>query len=160
MNKSDQPGGLQVPASAATATEEKKRNRVAERWTPKLAGTNHTPVVNAFLTSYAKLGISQAEAMFILHLMSFKWDEKAPFPSNRLMAERMGIQVRRVRAIAQSLEDKNLLRRNERRRERDRSETNTFDLKPLFEKLEAHVDQDVTPRRGRSRKSTARGGAA
>jgi|SRR5229473_2038755 hypothetical protein len=44
--------------------------------------------------------------MFILHLMSFKWSEQAPYPSYKTLAKRMGVTDKMVRRYAAGLEDK------------------------------------------------------
>ena len=43
--------------------------------------------------------------------MEYKWDERAPFPSYKTLARRMGISDKMARRHAQSLEAKRYLRR-------------------------------------------------
>jgi DNA-binding IclR family transcriptional regulator len=69
--------------------------------------------------------------MFILHLMSFKWSEQAPYPSYKTLAKRMGVTDKMVRRYAAGLEDKGYLKR-----EGWIGSTNTFDLTPLFALLD------------------------
>lgn len=91
----------------------------------------YTPVADNFLEHYSSLGITTSEAMFIVHLISYKWDKKHPYPSFGALAKRMGVTDTAVRNYARSLEKKELLRRLMRE-----GETNLFDLSPLFVKLE------------------------
>ncbi len=104
---------------------------MGKRWTPTLIADGFTPIPSAFLLHYAELGISSHEAMLIIHLMSFKWDEKKPFPRFARIAERMKISETATRGHARSLEKKGLLRRIKRP-----GRSNEFDLTPLFRKLE------------------------
>ena len=55
--------------------------------------------------------LSAGEVLFVLHLMEYKWDERAPFPSYKTLARRMGISDKMARRHAQSLEAKRYLRR-------------------------------------------------
>jgi hypothetical protein len=105
------------------------------RWgdDPGLFRQGFVVVPNRFLYSYASLRpepLSAGEALFILQLMSFKWDRALPFPSYKTIARRMGITDKMARRYAQSLDRKGYLRRQYRLRA-----TNRFDLTGLFEAL-------------------------
>jgi DNA-binding MarR family transcriptional regulator len=112
----------------------KKRRTVADRWTPALTRSGHVPIVRTFLRSYSRLKpapITVGEAMFIVHLMDFKWDGEAPFPGYKTLGKYMGVSDKMARRHAQSLEVKGYLVREMRV-----SRTNKFDLTPLFKALE------------------------
>lgn len=135
---------------AGTKAEPVKRN-VARRWTPKLA-ESFTPVSDFFLENYHRLSppVTSLEAMFIIHLVRHKWDEKPPYPSFRTIAKRMGVTDTSVRNHARSLErGKKYLRR-----EKVVGQPNRFDLQPLFKALEkliaADEAKDSKPRRKRA----------
>jgi hypothetical protein len=117
------------------ATEIKKNRKIDQRWT-KLLAARFTPVSDVFLENYSKLkpAIKPVEAMFIIHLLSFKWDRNDPFPSFGKVAGYMGISAAAVRAYARSLENKGYLKRRA-----VLGRTSRFDLKPLFAALEAHL---------------------
>jgi hypothetical protein len=90
-------------------------------------------VPNRFLRSYASLkpeALSVGEAMFVLQLMTFKWDQALPFPSYKTIAQRMGITDKMARRYAQSLDRKGYLRRQYKQQA-----TNRFDLTGLFEAI-------------------------
>src|SRR5690349_13513506 len=60
-----------------------------------------------FLQHYAHLQpypLTPSEAVFVLHLMAFKWDAKHPFPGYKTLAQQMGISDKMARRHAQSLE--------------------------------------------------------
>lgn len=109
-------------------------------------------VPTLFLHHYAHLKphpLSPGEALFVLHLMEFKWDAKAPFPGYKTLATRMGLSDKMVRRYAQSLETKKYLRRVVRV-----GQTNRFDLTPLFDALSKAVNQEQKRERQKgSRKS-------
>jgi hypothetical protein len=115
---------------------------VSERWSPKLVeGVKNTglrgyvPVVRTFLRLYHRLGLSAAQALFVIHLLDFKRDANAPFPSYARIARYMGVQAKAVQRYARTLERKGLLRRETRN-----GESNRFDLQPLFERVEELMD--------------------
>ena len=134
-------------AKTAKKTEPVARD-VKKRWTPKLAKA-WTPVSDVFLKSYSTLSppMTTLEAMFIVQLMTFKWDEKQPFPGFKTIGRRMGVTDTSARKYARSLEKKGYLRRIMRE-----SQTNRFDLEPLFEVLEERLAEDAKT------KSKKRGG--
>ncbi|AMV19683.1 helix-turn-helix domain-containing protein [Planctomyces sp. SH-PL14] len=104
--------------------------QVANRWTPRL-GVSFTPVSDFFLNNYHRLEMSHTEAMVVIHLVSFKWDDNAPFPALKTIGRRMGITSTSVRSHVRRLEEKGLLAR-----EMQVGTTNRFHLQPLFARLE------------------------
>lgn len=111
---------------------------VASRWTPTLVEDGFTPISNYFLENYARLDepLSAVEAMFVVHLMKFKWDRAHPFPKFALLASQMKMKESGVRACARKLQSKGCLVR------RLRGRSNEFDLTPLFTKLEAFREKN------------------
>jgi helix-turn-helix protein len=85
-----------------------------------------------FLHHYALLNppLNAGEALFVIHLMQFKWDEQAPFPGYKKIAAQMGVSDKMARRHAQSLEIKGYLTREERI-----GRTNRFHLTGLFDAL-------------------------
>lgn len=110
--------------------------RIAERWTAQLAETGFTPVVSAFLQHYAHLNppLSAAEAMLVVHIVSYKWTAKAPYPSIKTIAHAMGCSDRYVRKLLEGLQVAKYVTRIERI-----GDTNEFDLSGLFAALEAKL---------------------
>ncbi len=99
------------------------------------------PVVNHFLDYYHALqpyDLTHSEAMFIIHLIRYKWDESAPYPGYKTLAKQMGISHKSARRYAQSLETKGYLLRQKRL-----AETNKFDITPLIRALEKHVEKNT-----------------
>jgi hypothetical protein len=111
------------------------------------------PVPIRFLETYSKLrpAITSGEALFIVHLMTFKWGDEAPFPGYSTIAQRMGVTDKAARRHALSLEKKKYLKRRFRI-----GTTNEFDLTPLFDALLADVKRQQRAQRNR-RQGNSRG---
>ena len=120
---------------STTLTDPPKRSRTySDRWKhPELFESGYLVVPSTFLRHYSRLkphGLTHGEVLFVLHLMEFKWDRTAPFPSYGTLARRMGVSTKMARRYAQALEQKGFLYRLIRT-----GNTNRFDLTPLFDKL-------------------------
>ena len=119
------------------ATPSRSPRDIGKQWTPKLKEAGFTAVSNIFLLHYRDLKISNTEAMLIIQLMHHKWDEKAPFPSFKTLAHRMGLTEQQVRVHALSLVKKKLMAKTIRL-----GKPNLFHLEPLFEQLEQIYDDE------------------
>lgn len=135
MSASEQAAG--TPPSQEVA--ESARSFI-KRWKHQsLFARGFLVVPTLFLHHYAHLKphpLTPGEALFVLHLMEFKWDAKHPFPGYKTLAARMGLSDKMVRRYAQGLEAKKYLRRVMRV-----GQTNRFDLTPLFDALSKAVEQ-------------------
>jgi hypothetical protein len=121
-----------VPGRSATARWGQQDTRLfTEGW---------LSVPTKFLRYYTALNppLSSGEALFVLQLMTFKWDDAAPFPSYGRIAKTMGVTDKMARRYAQSLQKKGYLTRQYQRRA-----PNKFDLTQLFDAL-AEVRQETT----------------
>ena len=116
---------------AKTENQHPDQRDVAARWTPHLATGGWTSVVDFFLDHYQDLGITNLEAIFLVHLIRFKWTKEMPFPGFKRLAKKMGISATAARGHARRLEKKGMLKRIERT-----GSTNRFDLTGLFQGLE------------------------
>lgn len=120
--------------------EPQQKWAITERWTERL-GVNFTPVADAFLRygcllprSDGKRGLTPSEVVLVVQLMSFKWTREAPFPSQKTLAQRMGMSERAVRNIICRLENDKYVVRHRRRH-------NEYDLSGLFKALERLLDE-------------------
>ena len=125
-----------------TRTTAKEGRTHAGQWRhPALFSFGYLPVPSLFLQEYSQFHpypLSHGEALLVLHLMDFKWDESAPFPSYGRLSRRMGVSVKMVRRYAIALERKGYLRRVVRK-----GRTNLFDLSPLFDRLKRAVEPSM-----------------
>lgn len=131
-------------ATNSPAKEKKPSGRVdvQELWNKELKDTGWTNICNGFLDNYAQLGISDPEALLVIHLIRFKRGRDHPWPSYKRLGKIMQKDARTVRKLAKGLEDKGFLRRIFRPGADERSQTNLFDLTPLFQALTQRL-QDV-----------------
>ena len=125
----------------------RRRRSYASRWKHEsLLSGGYLVVPTTFLRHYSSLTphpLTSGEALFVLQLMAFKWDDEAPFPGYKTLAQRLGITDKMARRHAQSLEVKGYLKRVIRT-----GQTNRFDLSPLFDKLnEVHLAEPPKRRR-------------
>lgn len=122
------------------ATEKPNRSFTARWGHEALFQKGYLVVPTLFLRYYAHLKpypLTGGEALFVLHLMEFKWDASDPYPAYKTLAQRMGVSDKMVRRHAHSLSVKGYLHRKIRV-----GQTNRFDLTPLFDALLAAVKKD------------------
>ncbi len=104
------------------------------RWGSTLSAKGITPIANLFLNNYIKMGLNAVEAMFIIHLFSYKWTVDAPFPSLITVSIKMGKSVDTIRRLCRGLEKKGFLKRNFRT-----GQTSTYDLNVLIRRIEDFI---------------------
>lgn len=142
----------QNPSPEPPATPPPQRGdpnrKVAARWTPRL-GEHFCAVSSYFLANYHRLkphdgarGLNSSEVMLIVHLIDHKWDERAPYPSLKKIATRMGLDVRSVRGIVKRLEELGYLQRVLSQS----GGPSKYKLEGLFAALEKLMDADVSAR--------------
>lgn len=115
------------------------------RWGGKEAilSEGFVAVPTTFLKYFGSLrpSLTPTEAIFVVELMAYKWDRRAPFPGYKALAKRMGVSPEYARKIARALETKGYLTREMRV-----GTTNRFDLLPLFDRLAARAVQEAAAR--------------
>lgn len=84
-----------------------------------------------------------------------------PHPSKNTLAQSIGVSPSTIRRRIKSMEAGGLIKRIERRRDNNRSETNEYDLSPLREVLKPYAEEELVERRRNSaarkqRKTTVR----
>ena len=97
-----------------------------------------TKVDNEFLKKYSSLGITPQEAMLVVHLLMFRWDDRNPYPSIQLLADMMGRSKSYVRKLTSSLEGKGFLDRVNRPHPMKGNDSNEYDLTPLIKVIDGH----------------------
>lgn len=89
-----------------------------------------------FLASYAELGITNNEALLILHVAAYWWrEDKLPFPSNSTLAARMNCTPRAVQKWKEALKKKGFILVYPRV-EHGRETSAIIDLSPIKDVLE------------------------
>jgi hypothetical protein len=109
-----------------------------------LATGSYLPVFEPFFAGVAKLDppLTPTQAMLVLHLMSFKWRDGAPFVSYDTLAGRMNLSAKMVQRHAKTLARAGYLRIEERR-----GRSNRFHLDGLFDALRDEVGRQQARRK-------------
>lgn len=130
---------ISLVAEKATAPPTKEsapaKRDVVTRWggDTRIVAKGFVGVPVLFLEQMAALkphALTPAEALFVICVMAFKWDERRPYPSYKRIATWMGKSESYARRLAQQLETKGMLTRVPRI-----GDTNAFEFEPLFKKL-------------------------
>lgn len=133
-----------VSSTSAPAVPVGKKYSVELVWSPKLA-RKFTAISSYFLANMHRIGpeggkgLTPSEAMVIIQLFSFKWDERAPKPALRTIATRLGLAVRTVRDIVKHLEGQGLVEREYN----TEGGCNRYHFNGLFARLEALMAKDA-----------------
>ncbi len=121
-----------IEENEASQETKSTQNGVAARWTEELAQRGWTPIIDAFLLNYNKLGITTTQAMVVIQIMQHKRTSAAPYPAVERIAKRMGIDPPTIRHHLRQLEADGFLKRHPQKRK-----PNKYDFQGLFDKLEA-----------------------
>lgn len=81
----------------------------------------------------APMGLTPVETLIIIQILSFKWDEKHPFPAIETVAERVGISKRYAQRVVRGLQSDGLLKKIYNPK---KDKFSKYDLTPLFDRLE------------------------
>lgn len=111
-------------------------HRLAARYGASLLTAGHTALPNLAFVYYARLGVTEAELVFISQLCSYWWGADDPYPGEAAIAARMGKSKRTVQAYARSLERKGLLHISTQFSPHGRQETNSYNVRPFFRAVE------------------------
>jgi hypothetical protein len=100
-----------------TATRVFSPSKIEKRWTARLA-LPFCGVSSYFLANYHRLaaapgqpGLNSTEAVLIIQLHDFKWDDRHPFPTVGTLAVRLGVTPRHVRDTMKALQERGYLLR-------------------------------------------------
>ncbi len=152
------PSSLPLPESrrpdmttAPPSTDEGKKPRsdsIARKWGKECRDAGWTAVPNILIQRQKSLGLEPIDLNILLHLMAYWWqDENKPHPSKNTLAQSIGVSPSTIRRRIKGMEAGGLIKRIERRRESDRSDTNEYDLTPLREALKPYAEEELTERR-------------
>ena len=109
---------------------------LARKWTPEVIAFGFTAVPDLLLKHMGGFRLSPTELVLLIQIMRFWWDaDTAPFPSKRTLATAMGCSEKNIQKVIKGLEARGFLRRLQRRKGQDRSESNIYDLEYLVSRL-------------------------
>jgi len=123
------------PVSSAPDTREIDR-RLVQRYGASLLSGGYTALPTYAYVYYARLGVSEAELVFIGQLCTYWWSTRDPYPGEGALAARMGKTTRTIQGYLRSLEGKGLLHIQTQFSPHGRQHTNRYDVRPFFAAVE------------------------
>jgi len=83
--------------------------RLVQRYGAPLLGGGYTALPTYAYVYYARLGVTEAELVFIAQLCTYWWSTRDPYPGEGAIAARMGKTTRTIQGYIRSLGEKGLL---------------------------------------------------
>lgn len=151
-----------APTMPLSGSKKPRSEAIAKKWGKACHDTGWTAVPNILIQRQKSLGLEPIDINILLHLMAYWWqDEKMPHPSKNTLAESIGVSPSTIRRRIKGMEAGGLIKRIERRRDNNRSETNEYDLSPLRDVLKPYAEEELAERRRnnaakKQRKTTVR----
>jgi len=134
------------PASGGSVGKKNEKALEAKWGKPNIAA-GWTCIPNILVRRQRTLGLDSIDVNILLHLMTYWWEDgNLPHPSKETLAQAIGISASTVQRRIRAMEAGGLLVRVERRKEKNRSDTNLYDLTPLRAILEPHAEHEMAER--------------
>ncbi|HCF3841184.1 TPA: helix-turn-helix domain-containing protein [Pseudomonas aeruginosa] len=141
------PTSTAAPAISGTPPVAPKKRSNEAKWGTPIVKAGWTCIPNILIRRQRTLGLDSLDLNILLHLLSYWWeDENHPHPSKETLAQAMNVSASTIQRRIRAMEAGKLLKRIERRRAGDRSETNLYDLTPLRDLLEPQALQELAER--------------
>ncbi|OAV63733.1 hypothetical protein Barb4_04786 [Bacteroidales bacterium Barb4] len=116
-----------------TKPAEENRKALTKKWGDEIMAVGFTAVPDILLKRMAVLNISPMEMVVILQILSYWWSaDQLPFPSKAKIAAAIGCHEKTVQQAITRLVKLGFIKRQERRREQDRNDSNVYDFAPLI----------------------------
>lgn len=129
------------------ATRSKTSRAHEDKWGAANIQAGWTCIPNILIRRQRTLGLDALDLNILLHLLSYWWEsENLPHPSKETLAKAINVSSSTIQRRIRAMEAGGILKRVERRRAADRSETNLYDLTPLRALLEPHSEVEITER--------------
>lgn len=118
-----------------------------KKWGAELLKAGWTMLPNMLFLRQRALGLDSLDINILLVLLSHWWHaDNLPFPTKQTIANAIGCDSSTVRRRIQKMEAGGLLRRIERRMERDRNKSNQYDFSGLKKALEPFAKEELQVR--------------
>ena len=126
--------------------ENRVNSHVEIIWGVRLLDDGFTAIPNLIIRNYRKLGIEHGEWGLICQLLTYKHDERDPFPSRKELAENLCCSERQIDKWVKSLREKKLIRTGTRRNSHNKQFAGTvYSLKPLLDACLGLVGEPALP---------------
>lgn len=139
-----------TPPSGEQKAPSKKEDAIAKKWGKPIKNAGWTAIPNILVYRQRSLGLTPIDLNILLHLMTYWWqDDKKPHPSKATLAQAIGVSSGTIQKRIRDMEAAGFIKRIERRRKNNRSETNEYDLSPLRDLLLPHAQEELRERKKR-----------
>jgi len=133
----DIPTATILPMKSAKAKPDNRRTSERKFGKPVM-DLGFCIVPSLLMQAQARLGINSAQFNIIMHLADIWWDhERKPFPSKKLLADRIGLSERQIQRHIAELELSGIVTRIGRTRPGRGKVSNEYDLAGLVSRLKA-----------------------
>lgn len=133
-----------------TRNDQETSSQIREKWGTAVGKgglTGYLALPEVLIRGQHRLGLSSTEMMVLINILLHWWNvDRDPFPSNTIIAKRMGISPRTVQRACAVLEEKQLIVRRVSRFYDDKTEIHSarreINLMRLVSRLE-EIAQDL-----------------
>jgi hypothetical protein len=109
-------GDAKTKPTAKAKAAKTAEGTIEERWGKDLTGSGWTAIPNALFVYSQDLGLTSLDIVIILHLAKFWWRKgNDPHPSKKTLAAMIGVNPRTIQRAIAKLEDKQYIKRTERK---------------------------------------------
>lgn len=109
-------------------------NRMEIIWGTRLLDEGFTSIPNILIRNYRKLGIEHGEWGLICTLLTYKHDNRDPYPSRKSLADHLCCSEKQITKWTVSLKKKKFLRTGQRVNVKSRQwDTSVYNFKPLLD---------------------------
>ena len=131
--------------------------RNEEKWSKLLMDAGWNAVPSIIIEKQEALGLDAIDMNIIIHLTNYWWvADNLPHPSVATIAKAIGINPRTVQKRIKTLEELNLLTRQQRRKTRKGSDTNLYDFSGLIKAAAPFAKEKLDERAKRDAEEAAR----
>ena len=152
-------GIKQTDTAKVISLRPKERQQSEKKWGKAVIALGFSILPSIIFRAQSRLGLSPTQLTVLLHLADCWWHEdRMPFPSKAVLAERMNLSPRQIQRYLTELEDGGFIERKERFAEHKGQISNQYNLAGLIAKLKA-LEPEITNAKELNRRVMKRGGA-
>lgn len=131
---------IKKPLTAVKASEQESR----KKWGNELIEAGYTIFPSTLLRRQSALGLDPIHVNILMLMFTYWWTaDNLPYPSKNTMAEAIGVDPSTVRRRIKQLEELKFIKRIERRKANDRSDTNQYSFKGLIKALKPFAEEEI-----------------
>lgn len=136
--------------------QETKLRANEKKWSPELMAPGWTMVPSVLMEYQRELGLNPVQFNILMQLAKHWWKDAPPFVSKRTIAHAMRVSMRTIQRHLTALEQRGLIRREERRRQDGGRTSNRYVFTGLIEKARPYAAQMLEDRQKRLAERAAR----